>query len=747
MVELTQYILVIANAIDLPEVLKTSSVTTSSKQIRLKSVNTIGEAFDICQKEIFDIVLIEADWANNQNRELLEQTIQRLQIPTIVFGEDTERETALSFLQMGAQDYLNTTKLTAELLSLTVDKTIARYKFNNRTKQDITKYQDVVQGQRELICRFSLDGSITFVNEAYCRYCGRSEAELIASNFFASIAPEDRNIVRSQLDSLTSKNPNFNIEYRIPLNGRIYWHKSDYRGIFQEGKLVEYQSVARDITEQKKIDTEKHNLIASLHEHEERFRMMADNAPVSIWSTGIDGGCTFVNRTWLNFTGRNLAEELGDGWQTIVHPEDREQFIRVYRTAFANRERFQQEYRCLRRDGEYRWTINIGIPRFTNDGEFSGYIGSCTDISDRKQAEEILAQQAQRERLLSQIVQHIHKSLELEHVLTAAVEEINNFLCVERIVIFKLDEMQNSRLFYETITPGLAASWELTTGSQQELKEILDRFKQFKRGQILAIDDLQQDRLSNEFATQQKDMGVRSLLMVPLILQDRLWGCLCAQQRSKPRHWQLFEIDLMQQLAVQLSIAIQQSELYEQLSNANRALENLATIDALTGISNRRRFDEFLKNEWQRMAREKQFLSVILCDIDYFKQYNDTYGHVAGDRCLQSVAQAINQTIKRPADLAARYGGEEIVLVLPNTPPEGAYKLAQKIANAVRELKIEHRTSNVSPYVTISVGVAGCIPDYSLSPLTSIDLADIALYRAKKEGRDRVCLHSQTVGD
>jgi diguanylate cyclase (GGDEF)-like protein/PAS domain S-box-containing protein len=742
MVELAQHILVITNAIDLPEVLEVISITISSGQIRLKQTNTIDATLDICQKEIFDVVLIEAGWANGQDKILLERTMQTLQIPTIVFGDDVEPETALIFLQMGAQDYLNKRDLTAESLFLTANKAIVRYKFDRRSKQDITKYQDVVQGQRELICRFSPDGGITFVNEAYCRYYGQSEAELKESNFFTSIAPEDRNIVRGQLNSLAYSNPNFTLEYRISLNGRIYWHKSDYRGIFREGELVEYQSVARDITEQKKIDTEKLNLIASLHEHEERFRMMADNAPVSIWSAGVDGGCTFVNRTWLNFTGRTLAKELGNGWLSIVHPEDRERFVRTYRTAFENRERFQQEYRCLRRDGEYRWTINIGIPRFTNDGEFSGYIGSCTDISDRKQAEEILAQQAQRERLLSQIVQHIHKSLELEHVLTAAVEQINNFLCVERIVIFKLDEMQNSRLFYETVTPGLAASWELTTGSQQELKEILDRFKQFKRGQILAIDDLQQDRLGSEFTAQQKDLGVRSLLMVPLILQDRLWGCLCAQQRSKPRQWQLFEIDLMQQLAVQLSIAIQQSELYEQLSNANRALENLATIDAVTGISNRRRFDEFLQNEWQRMAREKQFLSVILCDIDYFKQYNDTYGHVAGDRCLQNVAQAINQTIKRPADLAARYGGEEIVVVLPNTPPEGAYKLAQKMANAVRELKIEHRTSNVSPYVTVSVGVAGCIPNYSLSPLTSIDLADTALYRAKEEGRDRVCLHS-----
>jgi diguanylate cyclase (GGDEF)-like protein/PAS domain S-box-containing protein len=741
MVELTQRILVITNAIDLPEVLETACRVIPQQQFQIIKLGNINEALDALQKSFFDVILVETDLENSRDKISLEQMMRTIETPTIILGNRIDREAALDFIQRGAQDYLCFAEITADSLLLTIEKAIVRQRLNRQTKQDITKYQEVVQKQRELICRFSQNGNITFVNEAYCRYCGHSEAELTDSNFFTTIAPEDRNIVRSQLSSLTVANPSFTLEYRVSLNGRIYWHKSDYRGIFRDGELVEYQSVARDITEQKRLDTEKLNLIASLHEHEERFRMMADNAPVLIWSAGGDGGCTFLNRTWLNFTGRSLAEELGDGWLSVIHPEDREKFIKSYREAFNGRERFQQEYRFLRRDGEYRWVINMGIPRFTNDGEFSGYIGSCTDISDRKQAEEILAQQAQRERLLSQIVQHIHKSLELEHVLTAAVEEINNFLCVERIVVFKLDEQQNSRLFYETVTPGLAASWEVTTGSQQELKEILDRFKQFKRGQILAIDDLQQDRFSSEFAAQQKDLGVRSLLMVPLILQDRLWGCLCAQQRTKPRQWQLFEIDLMQQLAVQLSIAIQQSELYEQLSNANQALESLATIDALTGISNRRRFDEFLQNEWQRLAREKQYLSLILCDIDYFKQYNDTYGHVAGDRCLQKVAQAVNQVVKRPADLAARYGGEEIVIVLPHTPPEGAYKLAQQMANVVRELKIEHRTSNISPYLTLSLGVAGCIPDYSVSPLTLIEQADTALYQAKDGGRDRACLY------
>jgi diguanylate cyclase (GGDEF)-like protein len=174
------------------------------------------------------------------------------------------------------------------------------------------------------------------------------------------------------------------------------------------------------------------------------------------------------------------------------------------------------------------------------------------------------------------------------------------------------------------------------------------------------------------------------------------------------------------------------------LQSANQELQNLAYLDGLTQIANRRQLDQQLLQEWQRLKRDQQPLSFILCDVDYFKQYNDTYGHQAGDECLQHIAQAIAAAARRPPDLAARYGGEEFAMLLPNTSPEGAMAVAQKIQAQIKFLQLPHSTSEVGPYVTASFGVTSIIPTESQNPEFILAQADHALYQAKKKGRDRI---------
>jgi two-component system, cell cycle response regulator len=173
------------------------------------------------------------------------------------------------------------------------------------------------------------------------------------------------------------------------------------------------------------------------------------------------------------------------------------------------------------------------------------------------------------------------------------------------------------------------------------------------------------------------------------------------------------------------------------LQEANHKLELLVNLDGLTQIANRRRFDDYLTLEWQRHQREKNSLSLILIDIDYFKLYNDSYGHQGGDDCLIRVAQAIAQTMKRPTDLVARYGGEEFAIILPNTDSEGALIIADAIREAIANLVIPHQNSDVSDLVTVSMGVASEIPTGEQSLETLISYADKALYTAKSQGRNQ----------
>lgn len=169
--------------------------------------------------------------------------------------------------------------------------------------------------------------------------------------------------------------------------------------------------------------------------------------------------------------------------------------------------------------------------------------------------------------------------------------------------------------------------------------------------------------------------------------------------------------------------------------------EMLSNLDGLTGIPNRRRFDVAYAAEWMRARRDREHISLLMIDIDFFKNYNDYYGHVQGDACLRMVAKAVAGALQRPADLAARYGGEEFVAMLPNTDETGARRIAEHIQSLVEEMGIEHRASNISSNVTVTVGGACASPNLRLGPDILLEAADKALYTAKRAGRNRILVH------
>ncbi|MDJ0842704.1 CHASE2 domain-containing protein [Crocosphaera sp.] len=168
----------------------------------------------------------------------------------------------------------------------------------------------------------------------------------------------------------------------------------------------------------------------------------------------------------------------------------------------------------------------------------------------------------------------------------------------------------------------------------------------------------------------------------------------------------------------------------------NFTWQKIAYIDSLTKLHNRRYFDSYLAQLWEEHKEKKMPLSLILCDVDYFKLYNDRYGHPEGDKCLQAVAQGILSAVRK-TDLAARFGGEEFVILLPNTNPSIAMSVAQRVCLKIKELELEHESSKINNYVTVSCGSASIVPDKEFSPKALIDQADIALYKAKESGRDR----------
>ena len=247
-----------------------------------------------------------------------------------------------------------------------------------------------------------------------------------------------------------------------------------------------------------------------------------------------------------------------------------------------------------------------------------------------------------------------------------------------------------------------------------------------------------------------------------LILLDTMMGDvngegICSQFKSMPetenipiivlssRHQIEDELDALDQGAIDfIAKPVETSILKARVANHlfqkrdRDQLKLMSSIDVVTEVANRRRFDEYLNLEWRRAIRGKYPISLLMIDIDYFKSYNDTYGHLKGDECLNAVASEIKQHLRRPSDMVARYGGEEFAVILPDTASYSAFSLAKRIWSGIGNLNIEHRGSTRVGYLTISIGIATTIPDDTQSISQFIEISDKNLYKSKSEGRNRV---------
>lgn len=359
----------------------------------------------------------------------------------------------------------------------------------------------------------------------------------------------------------------------------------------------------------------------------------------------------------------------------------------------------------------------------------------------------LLQKQARQEKLLFQLSERIRDSLDVNYIIKTAAKEILQFLECDRVIISRLDNLY-SYIEEQATKPGILKIPQQSIVHKYFIQDE-ESIAQFIRGEIKVIEDIEQTNLDSFYLNNLQHFQVKAALTIPIIFNSNqnpdalipktsfLWGFMTVHQCTNARKWEVDEIQFIKSLVNQLAIGIQQGRLYHKLSAANIELKQLALCDPLTKVYNRRFFDDKLSQEWNRLRRIPSPLSIIMCDVDCFKSYNDTYGHQAGDKCLQMIADAILSMAKRPADCVARYGGEEFVIILPYTPATGALKVAEAIRNEIKSLNIPHSSSSVSSIVTVSMGIAGSIPNNEESPIFLLEAADYALYLAKAQGRNR----------
>ncbi len=356
-----------------------------------------------------------------------------------------------------------------------------------------------------------------------------------------------------------------------------------------------------------------------------------------------------------------------------------------------------------------------------------------------------LQKQTEQERLLFTLSERIRQSLDIESILKTAATEVQQFLNCDRVLINRFQdggtviEVESVANGIEPVLPDLKQDYYLTP----------EEYQNYQQGGIQAIENIKSANPNCCCAKFLEQCGAKATLVMPIVLttesensrENGVWGLLILHHCRSTRKWNSQEIDLLKRLASQLAIALVQGSLYQKLATANQELKQLAISDPLTGVFNRRYFDEHLTQEWLRLVRNGSPLSLIMCDVDCFKAYNDTYGHLDGDKCLRLIAQSISNVVKRTADFVARYGGEEFVVVLPDTDIQGAHQVAEKISTQIQNLNIPHSHSSVGSTVTLSMGVATTIPSQEYNYGLLIEAADKALYLAKSQGRGCVELY------
>ena len=428
--------------------------------------------------------------------------------------------------------------------------------------------------------------------------------------------------------------------------------------------------------------------------------LVTENSRDVIIIADFKGSRSYVSASGADMGGWTREDLLNLHSLELLHPDDRPRAAELVKQLAAGRDEAMMECRFRKRDGAYVWVEgSLRTIRDPITGTPTGILNMVRDISERKRAEQA------REFHQSQL-SAIHEG-SLEGILVVddggrAVSYNQRFA-----EVWQINAPDVPRSLLQPV---------IEVSDEQLLSQCISKTKH-PDAFVKRVQELYADRDAIDNCQVELSDG-RTLERYTTALHNE-------DGRYLGRAW--FFRDVTERIVAE-----------QKLKAAYDEVEKLAVIDPLTGIANRRRFEEYLDAEWRRAMRERQPLSMLLIDVDLFKPYNDTYGHVRGDECLKQIAETAMSVVTRAGDLGARYGGEEFAIILPNTEQAGALAIADRLSNAIRDEHIRHESS---PYgeVTVSAGCATIVPQLGLGPSLLVERADRAMYEAKRRGRNRVC--------
>lgn len=556
------------------------------------------------------------------------------------------------------------------------------------------RYRGLVEDQSELVSLASPEGVLRYVNCAYASFHGTRPEEMIGRNLFEFVPEPGRAALVEHLQRVCTANRSMETENQALLpSGESRWLEWTNRALRdEEGNVIAIHSVGRDIED--RVCAERR-----VQESEARYRLLADNSTDLIILVGRRGKRSYVSPACEKLLGYTPEEMLLINSAEAVHPDDVADVMQMLANGSDDPTQTDQTlcYRMRRKDGSYVWVEATGRA-VEAAGQENQRLLIVRGIEQRMEAERHLKESEARYRLLADnstdMVFQLDANLTRRYVSPACREllghEPEELLGVNPVDMAHPDDAPRLALVFQTLLAG-----------ETDRHSIVNRIRHRSDGWIWVEAQLR--------ALRDPESGAVN-------------GIIGALR------------DISARKAIE-----------NELMEANRRLRVLSGQDGLTGLANRRFFDEVLAKEHLRSRRDKSQLALIMIDVDRFKLFNDIYGHLAGDDCLRCVGAAIGDAIGRPGDLAARYGGEEFAILLPDTDEAGAAAIADRVRQTILNLGIRHE-ANVNDSVTISAGVASfaCI-DIEANHL--IEAADRALYRAKDVGRNAVIRAGDTPPD
>ncbi len=487
-----------------------------------------------------------------------------------------------------------------------------------------------------------------------------------------------------------------------------------------------------------------------------RFQSLAEAIPQIIWIAGASGKTTYINRRWYDMTGTSQTDGLGTGWMEAIHPDDRAPLSEKWQASLGSGETFEIEYRLHDAVKGYRWYLDRAIPLRNDKGAIQQWFGTCTDIDDQKHNQQILEEVIkERTEQLADANTHLQEEmLERDHARRELDEQNAKMLqdltarSQRATLLAKMGELLQSCLtkdevfaaalgFAPRIFPTSRGAMALLSHAR-DLVEVAGTWHEcqlpatvFEPSACWAL------RTGHPHLVVAGDTtapclhaaGVQNTyLCIPILAQGQSIGILHLQATDEAPGLSDAELSFKTTFAGQVGLSVANIRLRE-------ALHSQSIKDSLTGLYNRRYLAEVLERDIRRSIRAEQPLGILMLDLDHFKKFNDAYGHDAGDTVLRETAAFLTKSI-RVEDIVCRYGGEEFVIILPTADLNAAHARAERIRSKLRELQVLHQGQSLG-MITVSVGVAA-LPEHGVSSKDLLEAADAALYRAKREGRDRV---------